>query len=33
VNQNNNSAIQLYKKYDFLPVAEKGELVIMKKDL
>ncbi len=33
VNQNNNNAIQLYKKYDFLPIAEKGDLVIMKKDL
>jgi len=33
VAKNNNSAIQLYKKYDFLPVAEKGHMVIMKKDL
>ena len=33
VAKNNNSAIQLYKKYNFLPIAEKGDLIIMKKDL
>lgn len=33
VAKNNTSAIQLYKKYNFLPVDEKGDLIIMKKDL
>ena len=33
VSRHNRSAIQLYKKYNFIPTAEKSDLITMKKDL